>query len=93
MSCTKPFKPVSKDTVSRWIKSTLEASGVDTDIFRPYGVRAASTSAAMKSGLSLAEVMKAAGWLSATTFATYYHKTVIVTSQTFGESVIAATSE
>ena len=87
LSFVRPFKPVSKDTLSRWVKSVLEAAGIDTKTFHPHSVRSASTSAAKKSGLPLADIMKAAGWSNVKTYATYYHKSV-VESKTFGEAVV-----
>ena len=38
LSYIKPFKPVSMDTLSRWIKNTLRDSGIDMNIFSPYSV-------------------------------------------------------
>lgn len=87
LSFVKPFKPVSKDTVSRWVKTVLKDSGINTQSFHPHSVRSASTSAAQKSGLPLSDIMKAAGWSNVKTFATYYHKSVVV-SKTFGEAIV-----
>ncbi|XP_043275196.1 uncharacterized protein [Venturia canescens] len=50
ISAKKPFKAVSSQTLSRWIKSTLGESGVDVDIFDAYSTRHASTSAAKRKG-------------------------------------------
>ena len=36
LSYTKPFKPVSRDTVSRWIKNVLEKAGIDTTLFSAH---------------------------------------------------------
>ena len=33
LSYSKPFKPVSRDTVSRWIKNVLEKAGINTKVF------------------------------------------------------------
>ena len=42
-SFQKPFQPVSKDMISRRIKSVLKDSGVDITKFRAPSSRAAST--------------------------------------------------
>lgn len=42
----KPYGPVSRDTVSRWVKYVLQSSGIDVSVFKPYSTRSASTSKA-----------------------------------------------
>ena len=46
VSYQKPHRPVSKDTVSRWLKMELKLAGKDTSTFSAHSTRAASTSAA-----------------------------------------------
>lgn len=41
----KPFKPVSHDTVSRWINNVLEKAGVNTKVFPAHSICTAATSA------------------------------------------------
>ena len=62
LSFTKPFKPVSQDTVSRWIKSVMEKAGIDNKIFSAHSTRAAATSAANANNVSINTIMDAAGW-------------------------------
>ena len=33
LSFQKPFKPVSRDTIARWLKSVLDMAGINTNIF------------------------------------------------------------
>jgi hypothetical protein len=51
LSSQKPHLPVSKDTVSMWIKDMLAAAGIDTRIYGTHSMRAVSTSAAVQQGL------------------------------------------
>lgn len=39
-----PHKKVSKESISRWIKDVMQASGIDTSILKPLSTRFASTS-------------------------------------------------
>ena len=39
ISTIKPYRPVTRNTISRWIKSVLKQSGVDTDKFKAHSVR------------------------------------------------------
>lgn len=74
ISFKKPHTAVSKDTISRWIGSVMEQSGVDVTQFRPHSTRAASTSAANKLGVPIKEIMCTAGWSKAETFQRFYNK-------------------
>ena len=42
ISFQKPYKPVSKDTISRWVKATPKASGIGTEKFTAHSCRSAS---------------------------------------------------
>ena len=52
----KPHKVVSSSTVARWLKSLLEASGIDISIFSAHSVRGASSSAAAITGISTDQI-------------------------------------
>lgn len=73
LSTRKPHKAASKDTLRRWTKNALAASGIDLDIFKPHSTRAASTSFAAQSKLSLETIMRAGTWFQSNTFNKYYH--------------------
>lgn len=62
ISYTKPHKGISRDTLSRWIKSLLTRAGVDMTLFTPHSTRAASTSAASKAAVPLNTILGTAGW-------------------------------
>ena len=42
----KPYKPISNNTVARWIKTTLAAAGIAVKLFTPHSTRSASNSKA-----------------------------------------------
>jgi site-specific recombinase XerD len=44
ISYLKPYKAVSHDTISRWVKQALADAGINTNIYTPHSTRAASTS-------------------------------------------------
>ena len=74
VSPIKPHAAVSRDTISRWVKQVLRASGVDITIFSPHSTRAAATSAAHRARVPLQTILSTAGWTSARTFARHYNK-------------------
>lgn len=62
ISFKKPYKKVSTQTVSRWIKFVLKDSGIDTSIFTAHSTRHAATSKARQCGVSIDLIRKCAGW-------------------------------
>ena len=77
ISYKRPHKRISTQTVSRWIKSTLAAAGIDVNVYKAHSTRAAATSAAHKSDVPVAEVLEAAGWAKELTFRKYYKKPIL----------------
>ena len=71
-----PHNAISRDTLSRWIKDTMEAAGIDLKMFKPHSVRAASTSHVSSGKLPLQTILKTAGWSRESTFAKYYKKPI-----------------
>ena len=88
LSYVKPFKPVARDTVSRWVKQVLQSAGIDITKYSAHSCRAASTSNVEVKGLNIAEIMKSAGWSTASTFAKFYDKPVSNTSANFGSVLL-----
>ena len=87
----KPHKAVSSSTVARWLKSLLEASGVDVSIFSAHSVRGASSSAAASVGISTSDILKAAGWSSESTFQRFYYRST--ENPSFGRAVLSQHSQ
>ena len=57
ISYVKPYKPVSRDTISRWTKATLKTCGIDTTMFSAHSTRAASASKACAKAVPIHEIM------------------------------------
>lgn len=71
---SKHPKAASAQTISRWIRETLAASGIDTSIFTAHSVRHAATSSAVRLNVPLDEIHKSAGWSkNSSTFAKFYN--------------------
>ena len=79
----RPFRAISRDTLHKWIKSTLAESGVDTGIFSAHSTRSASVCA---SKVSLDTNLRTAGWSSDSTYRKHYNKPVWQGSS-FAESI------
>lgn len=76
ISFKKPYKPISRDTLSRWLKGIMALSGVDLDLFKAHSARSASASKAINNQVSLSTIMKAVGWRKAETIAKFYQKPI-----------------
>jgi hypothetical protein len=74
LSHVKPYGPVSKDTISRWIKSVLSSAGLDVTKFKSHSVRAASTSFLALNNCNIKDIMLSAGWSNEQTFQRFYNK-------------------
>jgi integrase len=88
VSYIKPYKAVSKDTISRWVQTVLVLAGINTNIFKPHSTRAASTSKAKSCGVPLSTILKAAGWSNNNTFARFYDCTVNKNANVFAEAIL-----
>ena len=69
LSYAKPFKPVTVDTISRWLKLVLVQAGIDTTLFKAHSTWCAAVSKANSNGLHIDHILKTAGWSSECTFA------------------------
>lgn len=76
ISYIKPHHKVSRDTISRWAKSVLESSGIDTAMFTAHSTRAAAASKAKQKAIPLDVILKTVGWKSANTFHKFYDKPI-----------------
>lgn len=78
ISLSKPFKGVTVQTISRWIKQGLGDCGVDITKFSAYSTRHASTSRAAEKGVTLDLIKRAAGWTGESqVFAKFYNRPIV----------------
>ena len=76
ITTVKPYRAISRDTLSRWLKTTLRNAGVDMSMFNTHSTRSASTSAAMAANIPIQTIIKTAGWSKDCTFRKFYLKPV-----------------
>jgi hypothetical protein len=90
VSFQKPHKPVSTDTIARWIKTVMSKAGINTEIYGAHSTRAASTSAAHKKNIDTNRILSAAGWSNETTFSKFYNKTIVDLAKNYGADLLSA---
>ena len=88
VSFRKPHGPVTKQTLARWMKSTMDMAHIDTSIYAPHSVRSASTSAALRGGVPVQHILDKAGWASRSVFARFYNRPTTSTNH-FESAVLA----
>ncbi|XP_071502116.1 uncharacterized protein [Diadema antillarum] len=74
ISFRKPFKRVTAQTISRWIKEIMTGAGIDTTMFSAHSTRAASSSAANRADVPIPLILAKAGWSKERTFRKFYDK-------------------
>ncbi|XP_063986037.1 uncharacterized protein LOC135167121 [Diachasmimorpha longicaudata] len=89
ISFKKPYHKVSTQTLSRWVKDTLQECGVDTEIFSAHSTRHASTSSAKKLGVGIDLIKKCAGWTeNSSVFAKFYNRPIIQDPSLFAKTIL-----
>ena len=80
----KPHVRIGSQTIGRWLKTVLQLSGIDTEIFSSHSTRHAATSNAFASGIDIETIKRAAGWSErSNTFAKYYNKPIYNKNDSF----------
>lgn len=87
ISTQKPFGPVSRDTIGRWVKVTLAEAGVNLNVFGSHSTRAAATSKAAGAGVPLQAICRSAGWSNEQTFRLFYDRP-ITRDEGFGAAIL-----
>ena len=73
LAVVRPFKPVEKVTIARWIKTLIHQAGVG-DEFKAHSVRGAAATAASMHGMSVSDILSVADWSSDSTFKTFCYR-------------------
>ena len=88
LSYHKPHKPVSKDTVTRWVNNIMKKAGVDTTKYVTHSCRAAASSFALQKKVPINKIVESCGWSSEKTFARHYQKDILTDGATIGEEIL-----
>ncbi|XP_076050324.1 uncharacterized protein LOC143030933 [Oratosquilla oratoria] len=88
ISFIKPHKPVSRDTIARWIKHVLTISGIDSTKYTASSVRSAAASQARSMSVPIRHIMSKAGWSRESTFAKHYNKEIVQEGDPFQDAVL-----
>lgn len=65
-------RPVTTQTLCRWLKCTLGQAGIDTQQFTAHSIRGAGLSAAFSHGANIKQIIDAGSWTNTGTFIKHY---------------------
>ena len=77
---SRPPVPISKDTISRWIRTVMTDAGIYMNVFKPHSTRSTATSKALQSCVPIQGILKQAGWSNQRTINRFYNKPVFRSS-------------
>lgn len=73
LSYIKPHGPVTSQRIANWLKEILKKAGVDTSMFKAHSVRGASSTAALRKGVLIEDILRTADWSTDSTFRRFYY--------------------
>lgn len=87
----KPFKPVSSQTIARWIVNSIKMA-YGEDKFKVYAhyTRAIGPSWALFNAASINGILESADWTTDTTFNKLYFRNVKMKKKTKNKSIVSA---
>ena len=88
LSFIEPHSKVSRSTITRWLKETLQLAGIDTKIFQSHSIRAASSSRVHCRGLSTLDILKQGNWSQESTWQRFYHKEIHSSAKEFQNTLL-----
>jgi len=89
LTVKKPLHPASSQTISRWIKSVLTRSGINTNIYTGYSIKHAAVSKAYEAGVNIEVIRKTAGWSEkSNVFCRFYNRPIRDSPNVFAEAIL-----
>lgn len=89
ISYVKPYKQVTRDTISRWLKTVMLRSGIDVQKYGSHSIRSAASSKAKTNSVPITDILAKAGWSNVKTFAKFYDRPVERSADRFQDGVLS----
>ena len=90
----EPFSPASRDTISNWIVTAIQAAGpaalAPGNVPHAHDTRSISTSWALFNGVSIEEIHRAAYWRSPNSFISFYLRDIPAAEPSFSRAALSA---
>lgn len=88
ISCVKPRKSVSRDTISSWANRVLQKSGINTKLFTSHSTIAASAYKAKQKDIPLADILSQVDQSTADTFRKFYVKPIVSRNDNVASAIL-----
>lgn len=86
---TRPYRAASRDTISNWLKKSLELAEISID-FTPHSIRHASVSTDHRKEVNISVIKNLAGWSEKSrTFGRFYNRPIVDNRRLFAEAVLS----
>ena len=85
LTTTKPWGPVARATLRRWVLVALDAGVMDTSVYSAGSMCSAFTSKALGAGAPLETILSHGGWKRSSTFAKFYSRPLHAQPASMGE--------
>ena len=72
VTCGKPHKATSDDTISRWIKNKISSANIHIEVLKAHSTCSASFSRIKQVGIPYPKMLKRGSWKGLNTFTKYY---------------------
>uniref|UniRef100_A0A8W8NI59 Tyr recombinase domain-containing protein n=1 Tax=Magallana gigas TaxID=29159 RepID=A0A8W8NI59_MAGGI len=76
------------NNITRWLKTVLSSSGLDSNMYTAHSFRGTAASVAFSSGVSMKDIMDTANWTSTKAFVQFFHKDLPVNNNDFATNVL-----
>ena len=87
ISYVKPFGPVSRETISRWLKTVMTRSRIYRKSYSSHSIRSAVVYVAYQNAIPVEKITQRTGWTNARTVAKYYKKPIDMENQRFHNTI------
>lgn len=89
ISFRSPFRPVTSQTISRWLKTVMALADIEKT-YTAHSTRHASSSSAKRKGLSVSAIKESVGWSSSSqVFSKFYDKPLSRMEDNFAQAVFS----
>ena len=86
LSFVEPHRPVTKQSLTRWVKVVLVKAGIEG--FSAHSTRGAASSKAFSKGISLQDILVKGNWSNKSTFEKFYNRSFISPTQRFQNAIL-----
>ena len=86
LSFINPHNPVTKQSLTRWVKEILSQAGIIG--FSAHSTRGAASSKAVTKGVAVKDILAKGNWTNRSTFEKFYNRATVTPTQRFQKALL-----